>query len=121
MRLKTIVLDIRSGLAEFLRQNVISKKELHSLIGKLNHATGPHITMRPFLEPLWAALYSEDNGGAPKKTIWTNQVAVFSEFSPSLIERFFKLDAYQRASPCGMGGWLTIDAKLTHFFSCPVT
>ena len=57
-----------------LCQNVISKKELHSLIGKLGHAAGLLIIMRPFLEPLRAALYATDNGDAPLNAIWTKQI-----------------------------------------------
>ena len=47
-----IVKDICLVLRRFQEMNLIPKKELHSLIGKLSHAAGLLIIMRPFLEPL---------------------------------------------------------------------
>ena len=47
------------------------------------------------------------------------------------MERFFHIDAYCRtgttieigtdASPWGLGGWLSIDGVVTHYFACPIT
>ena len=50
---EAIVSDIKDDLRKFLGCNVISLKELHSTTGKLNHAAGLLIIMRPFMEPLW--------------------------------------------------------------------
>jgi hypothetical protein len=133
-----IILDIKMHLERMSATNVISRKELHSLVGKLGHAAGLLLTMRPFLQPLWAALYSDDNGGAPVGTIWRKQVqssltwfSAFLEGSVGGVERFFRLDSYLRqgpvieigtdASPWGMGGWLSYNGTVTHYFSCPVT
>lgn len=91
--------------------------------------------MRPFLDPLWAALYSRDSKGAPDNTVWTKQVIVtlrwFQAFftdGGSRIERFFTAEAYSRtgpiveigtdASPWAMGGWLSIDGVIKKFFAC---
>ena len=52
-----IVSDICDDLHRIMGSNVTSKKELHSLIGKLGHAASLLIIMRPFFEPIWAALY----------------------------------------------------------------
>ena len=47
------------------------------------------------------------------------------------IERCFRVDSYLRtgtlveigtdASPCGMGGWLSMNGNITHFLACPLT
>ena len=67
---EAIVADIRIDLDRILKQNITTKKELHSLIGKLGHAVGLLIIMRPFLEPLWAALSCNEKAtGAPANTI----------------------------------------------------
>ena len=52
---QSIVEDIQEMLLQFKAANLVTKKELHSLLGKLNHAAGLLIVMRPFLDPLWAA------------------------------------------------------------------
>ena len=51
---EAIVPDIREDLAKLLKQNAISTKELHSLVGKLWHAAGLLVVMRPLLQALWA-------------------------------------------------------------------
>ena len=94
--------------------------------------------MRPFLDPLWGALYDIRPSTAPTNTLWTKQIigslkwfrAFFTEPGKP-VERFYRLDAYLRtgtsveigtdASPFGMGGWLMIDGVITHFFSCPIS
>ena len=52
---QSIIDDIQYMLRHFTSINVVSKKELRSLIGKLNHAAGLLIVMRPFMDPQWAA------------------------------------------------------------------
>ena len=113
--------DICGHLERLLKQNIITLKELHSLIGKLGHCASLLIVMRPFLEPLWAALYDYKPSSAPRHTIWAKQIssqlkwfrAFFTEPGKP-VERFYRLDAYLRtgtiveigtdASPYGMGG-----------------
>ena len=124
-------------MARVRGQNVITHKELHSLVGKLSHCAGLLIVLRPFLQPLWAALYAGDSG-APRGTVWTKQIAStlawidkFFEGTVGGIERYFTVDSYLRrgpvveigtdASPWGMGGWLSINGATTHFFACPVS
>ena len=53
---------------------VATLKELHSLIGKLGHGATLLIIMRPFLQPLWVALYDKSHSTAPPNTIWTRQI-----------------------------------------------
>ena len=123
------------------KTNVIPVKSLQSLLGKLNHAAGLLIVIRPFMEPMWAALTEQSQGrssGAPPNTVWRKQIAsslswftAFFKNQGSHLERFFRVDAYARtgtvveigtdASPWGMGGWITIDGGLKHYYDCPVT
>ena len=136
---ESIVSDICADLKRLQGQNLISKKDLHSLIGKLSHAAGLLIIMRPFLEPLWAALASDEKAsGAPRNTVWRKQIrqsmiwfeALFLH-QPTLIERRFTIEAFLRvgsyveigtdASPWGMGGWLQVDGKITEYFACEIT
>ena len=136
---ESIVSDICDDLKRFKALNLIPKKELHSLVGKLSHAAGLLIIMRPFLEPLWAALSSNEKAtGAPANTIWRKQILqtlVWFESlflnQPRLIERRFTTAAYLRegtyveigtdASPWGMGGWLSVDGRIKEYFASPIT
>ena len=107
------------------------------MVGKLGHCAGLLITLRPFLQPLLAALYSGPSG-APTHTIWKRQIAptlhwinAFFGGAVGGIERFFRLDAFRRtgptieigtdASPWGMGGWLSVDGNITHYYACDVS
>ena len=116
----------------------VTKKELHSLIGKINHCAGLLLAIRPFLQPLWAALADKRHTGAPRECIWKQQIAVeldwFELFFTGrglAIERVFTIEAFLRlgtkveigtdASPWGMGGWLTVDGHYTHYFAVPIT
>ncbi len=134
----SIVDDVRADLKRFLKVNVISLKELHSLVGKLSYCAGLLITLRPFLQTLWAALYSDQPMGSPPSTVWTKQIAPTLQWIDTFftgavggIERYFRLDAYLRqgptieigtdASPWGLGGWLSRDGVITHFFASPIT
>ena len=137
----SIIEDILDDLSKFSRLNVISVKELQSLLGKINHAAGLLIVLRPFMEPMWAAIKEHDSGnrsGAPPGTIWTKQIAqslqwysAFFAKKGTHVERFFSVSAYLRqgtvveigtdASPWGLGGWLSINGAITHYFGCPVT
>ena len=70
---ESIIEDIMTDLVRFLGLNLVSKKELHSLLGKLGHAAGLLIIMRPFLDPLWAAWAAPDPVGHAG-CIWTKQI-----------------------------------------------
>lgn len=102
---ESIITDLCDDLRRISKRNVVSKKELHSMLGKLVHAAGLLLIMRPFLEPLWAALYCKDQGdtsGCPHNCIWAKQIASSLQWLPAFflgktnIERFFSLDAYLR-------------------------
>ena len=70
---QSIVEDIQGMLVQFMSLNVVSNKELHSLIGMLNRAAGLLIVMRPFMDPLWAAWAA----ASPKRhpgCVWVKQI-----------------------------------------------
>lgn len=69
----SLVDDINTALDELVGGNLISLKKLHSFVGKVNNVASLLVVLRPFLHPLWAALYSPESG-SPKGTVWTNQV-----------------------------------------------
>ena len=133
----SLIIDINELLTEFLLGHLISLKKLHTFVGKVNNVASLLAVLRPFLHPLWAALYSPE-AGSPKGTIWTKQVRptllwlqAFFSGSASGIQRRFDLSAYLRqgvaiqigtdASPYGRGGGISIDESIQHHFLCPVS
>ena len=70
---QSIVDDIIDMVGKFSNFEWIRKKDLHSLLGKLNHAAGLLIVMRPFLEPLWAAWAGTSPAHLPG-SVWTKQI-----------------------------------------------
>ena len=133
----SIVSDIMADLEAMLAVNIVTKKALHSLIGKLSHAAGLLIIMRPFLDPLWAAWAQADmpnlRGRVWVRAIRTELKWCHSFFSGSglSVKRFFSVDAYCRrgtkveigtdASPWGLGGYLMVNDTLTRYFACPLS
>ena len=70
---QSIIDDIQEMLVRFMSVNVVAKKELRSLIGKLNHAIGLLTVMRPVMDPLWAHWAA----ASPKRQpgcVWIKQV-----------------------------------------------
>ena len=135
---QSIIDDIIDTLTRFVVLTLVPKRELHSIIGKFNHAAGLLIVMRPFLEPLWAALKAASPKDKPGLYLWIKQVQTelrwFHTFflgNGTSIERFFALDAYNRvgtiieigtdASPWGLGGWLAVNGVITQYFTSALT
>ena len=122
-------------LDQFYKLNVIPIKDLESFVGKINHAAGLLVTLRPFLQSLWAALYGP--AGKVTGTIWFKQIshslswlrAVFHHNTPGKIRKF-RLSDFQGlgdrveigtdASPWGLGGWLSVNHTITHYYYCPI-
>ena len=117
-------------LDQFSKLNVIPLKELGSFIGKVNHAAGLLVTIRPFLQPLWAALYGPE--GKVSGTVWTKQIAhsltwlraVFNHSMPGMVRTNHladflghgdKVEIGTDASPWGLGGWLAINNIIVIF------
>ena len=61
--------------AETLFLQVISLRDLRSLFGKVDNIANLLVVWRPFLAPLYAALYSTERTGAPLNCCWTRQIA----------------------------------------------
>ena len=134
---QSIIEDILIDLEKFKSQNVITKKDLCSLLGKLSHVSGLLVVMRPFMQPMWAAWGAPSPKDKPG-CIWARQIEqevtwfrAFFEGKGTSVERFFSLDAYNRAgtvveigtdaSPWGMGGWLSVDGRIKEYFASPIT
>ena len=70
---QTIIDDIIETIEKCSGLEWIGKNELHSLLGKLNHAAGLLTVMRPFLEPLWAAWAGTSPAHLPG-SVWAKQI-----------------------------------------------
>ena len=134
---QAIIDDVMADLEKFMTQNIITKKDLHSFLGKLSHISGLLIVMRPFLIPIWAAW----GGPSPQDRpgcIWSSQIITETEWLKAFftgkgatVERFFTVDAYNRAgtvveigtdaSPWGLGGWLAINGDIKQYFTSPLS
>mgnify|MGYP000140571462 CR=1 FL=1 len=68
-----IVDDIVQALKRYSQLYVVSKKELHTFVGRVNYAAGLLISARPFLHSIWAFLYSKE-GNSPPNTVWIRQI-----------------------------------------------
>ena len=119
----------------FLRQNVVSLRDLRAYAGKLAHISSLVSTLRPFLRNIWGALSDAGEGSpsrAPPGCAWTKQVEATLRFVQSFlreehgpIERIFDSDSHRGigeqidvltdASPWGLGALLVIDGA---FFEC---
>ena len=55
-------------------RNLVNVKLLRRLIGKLSHVSSLFPVMRPFVQPLWAALHTDGLHNAPKGMVWTKQI-----------------------------------------------
>jgi hypothetical protein len=123
-------------LDDFEGQNVLSRKKVRSFVGRANHAAGLLMTLRPFLQSIWASLATDNEG--PANTVWEKQIhhsltwlrSFFAGKFPG-IERNFTLQEYLQsgpqheigtgASPYGLRAWLAVSGKIVKYFACPVT
>jgi len=139
VRIKQDIFEESGQVVEdMLSKNVIPMKMLRSGIGKLSHISNLLVIWRPFMRPLYAALYSPTPSGCPPNCCWTRQVAQplrwfksFFKASGGFVEREFMLDAFQKldtcieivmdASPWGIAGILYVDDVPTEFFSDKIT
>eukprot|EP00971_Amphidinium_carterae_P265483 5266593-Amphidinium_carterae.1 len=60
-------------LLEALGRNLLSKKLLRKLLGKLSHIASLVYFLRPFLTPLWGSLAYQGATNAPAGFVWTKQ------------------------------------------------
>jgi len=126
--------DAREMVNEMLTKNVVSLKELRTATGKLSNISNLLMTWRPFMKPLYAALYDATPVGCPVNCRWTRQFKPSLEWfrtffvsSGGFVEREFRLDAFRGtgtkiqfvldASPWGIAGILYVNDVATEFFS----
>eukprot|EP00971_Amphidinium_carterae_P338836 6476358-Amphidinium_carterae.1 len=133
--------DLKIAIDTALHQNFIKLSLLRTLVGKASFAAGLMPVIRPFLNPLWAALHSKTSSGsshAPEGTIWTKQVRhclewlrTFFFHAMSEPERQFPVEAFIApaaavrveldASPWSLGGLLIQDDKPIRMFTSKLT
>jgi hypothetical protein len=132
------IAELLSLTVEALAGNVVSRKWLRSYAGKANSFASILVFWRPFLQFLWAAIYSENSQGAPANCVWTRQIllslqwiAAFLRDQKGDMQRRFSLEAFRGrgqsvsmcfdASPWGAGGFLIVDGKLQSWFATAFT
>jgi hypothetical protein len=131
---EALVQETAELLEQFMRSNIIRRKELRSAIGKVMHIASLIPTIRPFVSQMYGALYCESSGPAAN-TVWTKQVEhslswiiAFLRESDTKLERHFDLQTYQGrgtevaicldASPWGLGGFLVENNQIQSWFAC---
>ena len=139
---KTVVAEIPEDkihellrlVAQILGDNVIGLKILRTFTGNIESVASLLYAARPFIQPLWAALYA-DHHKAPMGRAWVKPIShalswiqtFLQEEGPGPLTRTFTLAAYlgqgrtiritTDASPWGIGGYLTIDGEIQSFFA----
>lgn len=119
--------------------NVISTKDLRSLIGLACHFASVLYVWRPFLNELWAALQDTSaNSRAPPNCVWTRQISHTLDWLAAFLQRqrgalsiTYSLDAYLNrgppvrivgdASPWGMGAYLVQGQAITAWYATAIS
>ena len=124
-------------LVAVLAENVVPKRTLRQLTGKLSNIANLLLPWRPFLRPLYGAIYGEA-GNAPLNCIWVKSIEQalrwFESFFLStggFIERRLRLSCYLHidtqvdmvldASPWGIAGILLVNGRPQEYFSDPLS
>eukprot|EP00972_Heterocapsa_arctica_P105299 15516828-Heterocapsa_arctica.AAC.1 len=72
------ITDVAGLFSGLLRSNVVSRKVLRALVGKLGHMASLVFMLRPFTCELWGALSehgtSAETSAAPLNCIWRRQI-----------------------------------------------
>ena len=139
VRIKQSLFDEAAKLVkDMLSLNVVSVKALQSLVGKLSNIANLLVVWRPFLAPLFAALYAPTASGAPPNCVWVKQISselswfqAFFSASGGFVERHFDLQCFTAtdtivdvvldASPWGLAGVLTVNDQPVEFFAEAIT
>eukprot|EP00971_Amphidinium_carterae_P329665 6462260-Amphidinium_carterae.1 len=66
--------DICALLSKISSQNLVSQRSLRKLVGKLSHVGTLVPSIRPFVQPLWAALFAKGCSNAPPGFLWVRQI-----------------------------------------------
>ena len=129
--------DVLQITTEMLQSNLVLKKQLESLDGKLVHISSLVPTVRPFLGDLRAA-YHTTNSNAPRDKVWTKQIIHVLLWIKALLTgtvgdfaRNYYVAAYHEeseiaeinldASPWGLGGYLVMGGRIVSWFACQIS
>ena len=121
---------------DLLRERKIPLKVVQSFAGKTNHISNLLIAWRPFIDALWAAIYSRSALESGK--VWQKQIKsaldwllIFMHGHRGTLTRSWSFveflhprapgTLYLDASPWGLGGVLVIDSRVHSFFGCRLT
>ena len=121
-------------LRKVMAENIVSKKVLRQLIGKLSNIANLLLPWRPFLRALYGALYADQCPNTPANCVWVKAMAsplrwlsAFFASSGGFIRREMRLDCYigvntvvefiMDASPWGLAAVLLINDRVTEYFS----
>ena len=127
--------DLEALALNFLRGNVVSRKELRSFIGKAMSIATILLTWKPFITQLNAALHGKlSESNAPEGCVWTKQVSqplkwilAFIRDLESLHLRTWMVADYSNtgshvsvtwgASPWGFGAVLVVDGATVEYLA----
>ena len=129
-----IVDEIRQSTLLHAETNVLSKKQLQSYVGKLNHLAGLVEVLRPFMSDLYGVLHGTTDSKALRGCFWTKQwrhvttwLRAFFEKECSSVLRTYRVDSYfgrglqlaivTDASPWGIGGYLSANDTVIAYFA----
>eukprot|EP00971_Amphidinium_carterae_P349784 6491222-Amphidinium_carterae.1 len=118
--------------------NLVSVKLLRKVTGKLSHISSMLPALRPFVQPLWAALHTDSAHGAPPGHVWRKQIQhaitwldAFLTNSVGQLERTYVVSDYfaqgadvmlaTDACSTGLGGFLAVQGRIIEFFHDVVT
>ena len=131
------VAELQGLVTQALKNNVISKKVLRTIIGKAMSIASVLYCWRPFIQELYTALYAKDTH-APVGCVWIKQIRhsfvwilTFLKDEQTGIVRKYSLKNFSMslpmvtitwdASPFGMGGTLQLDGEFVEYFSIDIS
>ena len=114
------------------------RKELQTFAGKCSRVANMLMAWKPFLEPLWAAIYSKKPTRAVNRGVWKTQVLIplrwiysFLSHTQGTLTRSWLLSSFLGqgpritfildASPWGLGGILLVQGVITSWFMSRLT
>ena len=124
--------DILQNVNLMLKANLVKKKDVRSLEGKLTHVASLVSIIRPFLTDLRGAIYGKAK--APPHRVWTKQIKHVLLWVRSLImghagrlQKQYFTDVYHGtadaieinldASPWGIGGYVVVGNDIVSWFA----
>ena len=69
---KEFMEELTAMTQDFLKRNVVGRRDLKSYTGKVSHVANMIWVIKPFMEQLWAAC--ESSGGSKQGCVWRRQI-----------------------------------------------